>query len=66
EGTRRASQQIQSLLLDQTHCHPLQINNGNVYDVLGGRDDARQRRRERERVRYATMSAEKKNELKKR
>jgi hypothetical protein len=34
--------------------------------VLGGRDDARQRRRERERVRYVTMSVEKKNELKKR
>ncbi|KAL5648095.1 hypothetical protein ACJX0J_042450, partial [Zea mays] len=34
------------------------------YNWLGGCDDARQRKRERERARYATMSAEKKNELK--
>ncbi|KAL5647362.1 hypothetical protein ACJX0J_041717, partial [Zea mays] len=34
------------------------------YNWLGGCDDARQRKRERKRARYATMSAEKKNELK--
>ncbi|PWZ30269.1 ATP-dependent DNA helicase PIF4 [Zea mays] len=34
--------------------------------TLGGCDDAIQRKRERERARYASMSAEKKNELKRR
>ncbi|KAL5648116.1 hypothetical protein ACJX0J_042471, partial [Zea mays] len=36
------------------------------YNWLGGCDDARQRKRERERARYAMMSDEKKNELKRR
>ncbi|PWZ18793.1 hypothetical protein Zm00014a_029093 [Zea mays] len=54
-------------------CPDMSISDGSIIDctipcdtTLGGRDDARQRKRERERVRYATMSAEKKNELKKR
>ena len=42
------------------------INNRKGYNWLGGCDDARQRKRERERARYATMSDEKKNELKRR
>ncbi|XP_020398796.1 uncharacterized protein [Zea mays] len=57
----------------EDECPDVSISNASIIDCTipcdttpGGRDDARQRRRERERVRYATMSAEKKNELKKR
>ena len=38
----------------------------NKFDGLGECVDASQRKRERERARYAAMSVEKKNELKKR
>ncbi|AQL08090.1 hypothetical protein ZEAMMB73_Zm00001d047926, partial [Zea mays] len=54
-------------------CPDVAIGDGSIIDctipcgiTLGGCDDARQRKRERERARYATMSDEKKNELKRR
>ncbi|KAL5647354.1 hypothetical protein ACJX0J_041709, partial [Zea mays] len=60
----------------QDDCPDVAIGDGSIidciipcgitlgYNWLGGCDDARQCKRERERARYATMSAEKKNELK--